>query len=82
MIVLQILGLVENMSWFKCPHCGETSFIFGKEGARKTANEMGLEFVGEVCLLIFIHCHSCSCKMMHENACISVYSKIGWINFS
>lgn len=49
MIVLQILGLLENMSWFKCPHCGEPSFIFGKEGARKTANEMGLEFVGEVC---------------------------------
>jgi len=45
----QILGIVENMSCFTCPHCGEPSFIFGNGGTRKTASEMGLEFVGEVC---------------------------------
>lgn len=50
-IALQILGVIENMSWFKCPHCGERAFIFGKEGTRKTADEMNLEFLGEVCIL-------------------------------
>lgn len=39
------------MSYFKCPHCNEPSFIFGKGGARKTAEDMGLRFVGEVLIL-------------------------------
>ncbi|GLT42355.1 hypothetical protein SLA2020_163580 [Shorea laevis] len=43
-----ILGLVENMSCFKCPHCGKPSFIFGEGGTRKTADEMGLPIVGEI----------------------------------
>jgi len=47
-LFLQILGIVENMSCFKCPHCGEPSYIFGKGGAHETASEMGLEFLGEV----------------------------------
>ncbi|XP_039048064.1 iron-sulfur protein NUBPL isoform X2 [Hibiscus syriacus] len=46
-VQVPILGLIENMSCFKCPHCGEPSFIFGKGGARKTAAEMGLQLVGE-----------------------------------
>lgn len=36
------------MSYFKCPHCSQPSYIFGKGGARKTADEMELGFVGEV----------------------------------
>lgn len=52
-LFLQILGIVENMSCFKCPHCGEPSYIFGKEGTRKTATEMGLDFLGEVCQLLY-----------------------------
>ncbi|XP_010538598.1 PREDICTED: iron-sulfur protein NUBPL [Tarenaya hassleriana] len=43
-----ILGLVENMSCFVCPHCNEPSFIFGKEGARRTAVKKGLKLVGEI----------------------------------
>ncbi|EOX94541.1 IND1(iron-sulfur protein required for NADH dehydrogenase)-like isoform 2 [Theobroma cacao] len=46
-VQVPILGLVENMSCFKCPHCGEPSFIFGMGGARKTAAEMGLQLLGE-----------------------------------
>lgn len=49
-VVPQILGLLENMSYFKCPKCGEASYIFGKQGARKTAEEMGMTFLGEVWL--------------------------------
>ncbi|KAG4133037.1 hypothetical protein ERO13_D08G070100v2 [Gossypium hirsutum] len=47
-VQVPILGLIENMSYFKCPHCGEPSFIFGAGGARKTAAEMGLQLVGEI----------------------------------
>lgn len=47
-VQVPILGLIENMSCFKCPHCGEASFIFGAGGARKTAAEMGLQLVGEI----------------------------------
>ncbi|GMH02373.1 hypothetical protein Nepgr_004212 [Nepenthes gracilis] len=43
-----ILGIIENMNCFKCPHCGEASFIFGKEGARKAAAEMSLEHLGDI----------------------------------
>ncbi|KAA8543337.1 hypothetical protein F0562_021168 [Nyssa sinensis] len=53
-----ILGVIENMSFFKCPHCGEPSHIFGKGGARKTADDMGLGFLGEIPLEVEIR--SCS----------------------
>ncbi|XP_013734345.1 iron-sulfur protein NUBPL isoform X2 [Brassica napus] len=43
-----ILGLVENMSCFVCPHCNEASFIFGKEGARQMAEKKGLKLIGEI----------------------------------
>ena len=43
-----IFGLVENMSYFVCPHCGERTDIFGHGGARATAEELGLEFLGEI----------------------------------
>lgn len=49
-----ILGIVENMSCFKCPHCGEPSYIFGKGGTHGTASEMGLEFLGEIPLEVEI----------------------------
>ncbi|XP_052169993.1 iron-sulfur protein required for NADH dehydrogenase, mitochondrial isoform X2 [Diospyros lotus] len=47
-VASQILGILENMSFFKCPHCGEPSHIFGKGGARRTADGMGLPFLGEI----------------------------------
>lgn len=46
--LLQILGIIENMSCFKCPNCGHPSYIFGNGGARKTADEMCLDYLGEV----------------------------------
>lgn len=36
------------MSCFKCPNCGHPSYIFGNGGARKTADEMCLDYLGEV----------------------------------
>lgn len=49
-----ILGLIENMSYFKCPNCGERSHIFGHGGARATAEEMDMNFLGEVPLNVEI----------------------------
>ena len=47
-----ILGMVENMSVFHCPHCGEASEIFGHGGARETSAAMGVPFLGEVPLTL------------------------------
>jgi ATP-binding protein involved in chromosome partitioning len=49
-----VLGIVENMSYFLCPHCGERSDIFGHGGARAEAERLGVPFLGEVPLDIEI----------------------------
>jgi ATP-binding protein involved in chromosome partitioning len=49
-----VLGLVENMSFFVCPHCGERADIFGHGGARAEATRLGVPFLGEVPLLLAI----------------------------
>ena len=43
-----VLGIVENMSYFLCPHCGGRSEIFSHGGARQEAERLGTEFLGEV----------------------------------
>jgi ATP-binding protein involved in chromosome partitioning len=43
-----VLGIVENMSYFICRHCGEREEIFGHGGGRKTAEMLGVPFLGEV----------------------------------
>lgn len=43
-----VFGIVENMSYFVCPGCGERTDIFGHGGARVAADEIGLDFLGEV----------------------------------
>ena len=45
---IPILGLIENMSFFICPHCGEPSEIFGRGGARQEAELTGVPFLGEI----------------------------------
>ena len=45
---IPVLGIVENMSVFLCPHCGESSHIFGHGGARAEAEAMGADFLGEI----------------------------------
>jgi ATP-binding protein involved in chromosome partitioning len=49
-----VLGIVENMSTFICPHCGKNSDIFGHGGARREAERLGVPFLGEVPLDIAI----------------------------
>ena len=43
-----ILGVVENMSYFNCPHCGERVEIFSHGGGRKAAESFGTAFLGEI----------------------------------
>ena len=43
-----IIGLVENMAGYACPHCGEVSDPFGSGGAEAAAKTMGLDFLGRV----------------------------------
>jgi ATP-binding protein involved in chromosome partitioning len=49
-----VLGIIENMSTFICPKCGERSDIFGHGGARETAEKLGCDFLGEIPLHISI----------------------------
>jgi len=43
-----ILGIIENMSYFICTHCGEREDIFDHGGGRKAADELGVPFLGEI----------------------------------
>jgi ATP-binding protein involved in chromosome partitioning len=43
-----VLGMIENMSAFVCPHCGERSEIFKHGGGRRTAEQLGVPFLGDI----------------------------------
>ncbi len=49
-----VLGIIENMSVFVCPNCGHESHIFSHGGARREADRLGMEFLGEIPLDIEI----------------------------
>ncbi len=44
----QLLGLVENMSFLACPHCGEAINVFGEPQGEKLAKQLGVPFLGSV----------------------------------
>jgi ATP-binding protein involved in chromosome partitioning len=47
-VKVPVLGLVENMSWLKCPHCHEHIDVFSMGGGSRTATQMGVTFLGEL----------------------------------
>lgn len=47
-VKLKTLGIVENMSGFKCPHCGESIDLFMNGGGERTAKQFGLTFLGSI----------------------------------
>ncbi len=53
-----VLGIIENMSYFLCPKCGERSEIFGHGGAEQEAAKLGLPFLGAIPLHIDIRAKS------------------------
>lgn len=57
-VEVPILGLIENMSFFVCPSCGERSDIFGHGGARSEAERLEVPFLGEIPLHMDIRTNS------------------------
>jgi len=53
-----ILGIVENMSYYICPHCNSQDYIFGHGGGQRAATELGIPFLGEVPLDVAIRTQS------------------------
>src|SRR3569832_1161428 len=49
-----VFGIIENMSYFDCPHCGTRSDIFGHGGARHEAERLGVPILGEIPLHLAI----------------------------
>lgn len=45
---IPVFGIIENMSYFLCPSCGDRSDIFGHGGAHETADELGVDFLGDI----------------------------------
>ena len=48
MLNLPVAGIIENMSGFACPKCGEVYDIFGKDGGEKIAKDYGINFLGKI----------------------------------
>jgi ATP-binding protein involved in chromosome partitioning len=47
-VEVPILGVVENMSWFECPHCGKPTPLFGQGGGERLARELELPLLGQI----------------------------------
>ncbi|MBN1524144.1 MAG: P-loop NTPase [Spirochaetales bacterium] len=43
-----VIGIIENMSGFVCPHCGKTTDLFGRQGGEKAATELQVPFLGHI----------------------------------
>src|SRR5205814_4334615 len=48
---LRPVGVIENMSWFECPHCGEREEIFGSGGGQEAAQTLGVGLLAQVPLI-------------------------------
>ena len=76
-----VLGIIENMSYFQCPHCGTQSDIFGHGGARHEAERLGVPFLGEIPLHMSIRTTSDSGTPVVESepdgAHAAIYRAIG-----
>ena len=77
---IPVLGIIENMSTFICPKCGEASHIFGKEGAMKEAKKSGVPYLGDIPLEIDIRVGSDLGKPIVEfnpgSICSQSYNRI------
>ena len=47
-VEIEVLGIVENMSFFACPKCGEETPIFSRHGAENTCSQLETEFLGAI----------------------------------
>lgn len=47
---IPIVGIIENMSGFECPHCGKSVDLFGRGGGEEAANDLGVPFLGRIAI--------------------------------
>jgi ATP-binding protein involved in chromosome partitioning len=47
-VAVPVLGIIENMSYFVCTHCGDRTAIFGSGGGKRLAEELGVPLLGEI----------------------------------
>jgi ATP-binding protein involved in chromosome partitioning len=71
-----VLGIIENMSYFLCPKCGERSDIFGHGGAKAEAEKLGIPFLGAVPLHIDIRATSDEGRPIVASSPDSVHAQI------
>jgi len=80
-----IVGMVENMAGYACPHCGEVSDPFGQGGAQAAAKSIGIDFLGRIPLDIDIRSRSDSGSPPAADADDAVFRPlaeklIAWLN--
>ena len=73
---IPIIGLVENMAGYACPHCGEVSDPFGQGGAETAAAAAGIPFLGRIPLAIAIRTASDAGQPPAANADDAVFAPI------
>ena len=71
-----VLGIIENMSYFVCPKCGERSDIFGHGGAKAEAEKLGIPFLGGVPLHMDIRATSDEGQPIVASSPDSVHAQI------
>ncbi|MEZ0494906.1 Mrp/NBP35 family ATP-binding protein [Sphingomonas sp. IW22] len=76
-----VIGLVENMSGYACPHCGEVSDPFGTGGAERAATDLGIPFLGRVPLTMAIRQASDAGNVGERAAFDAIAALVGeWID--
>jgi ATP-binding protein involved in chromosome partitioning len=55
---VKVIGLIENMAGYACPHCGQVSDPFGRGGAEAAADALGIPFLGRIPLEMAIRAAS------------------------
>lgn len=48
LLTLQVLGMIQNMSIFICPHCNESTHIFGSNGVERECAKHNMRFLGDI----------------------------------
>lgn len=71
-----ILGVIENMSYYLCPKCGNKEFVFGEHGAKKTAQNLAVDFLGEIPLDIKIRNYADNGTPIVYSEPDSIYAKV------
>ena len=71
-----ILGIIENMSGFRCPYCGKTSYIFKQGGGERLAEEMGVRFLGRIPIDTRIVEEEDEGKILRNPDCLELFEEI------